>query len=327
VPASVAIYNCERQDHGLEKVLDNKLIELCKPALETKKPVKHELSIKNTDRSTGAMLSGEVAKRYGHAGLPEDTIWLTLNGTAGQSFGAFATKGVTLDLVGEGNDYVGKGLSGGKLIVRPNALSGIKPEQSIIVGNTVLYGAIAGECYFRGIAGERFAVRNSGAAAVVEGTGDHGCEYMTGGVVVVLGPTGRNFAAGMSGGIAYVLDEAGDFEGRLNKEMVGLEAIVADPGSLAALAQQNGNVAVALETVMADMTAKDAERLYALIVRHAHYTNSARAKAILSDWAAWLPRFKKVMPHEYRRALAEMAKAQGAPVAAQREAGLKAAKA
>jgi glutamate synthase (NADPH/NADH) large chain len=313
MPRSVAIFNCEKQDHGLERVLDNKLIELCKPAIEAKKPVKHELSIKNVDRSAGAMLSGEIAKRYGHAGLAEDTIWLTLNGTAGQSFGAFAARGVTLDLVGEGNDYVGKGLSGGKLIVRPNALSGIKPEESIIVGNTVLYGAIAGECYFRGIAGERFAVRNSGAVAVVEGTGDHGCEYMTGGVVVVLGPTGRNFAAGMSGGIAYVLDETGDFETRLNKEMVGLEAIVADPGSLAALAKQNGNVAVALETVMADMSSKDAERLHALVVRHAHYTNSARAKAVLADWTAWLPKFRKVIPHEYRKALMQIAKTQGVP--------------
>ncbi len=328
MPKSVAIFNSEAQDHGLDKVLDNKLLELCRPALEGKKPVKCELTIRNIDRSTGAMLSGEVAKRYGHAGLPEDTIWITLSGTAGQSFGAWAARGVTLDLVGEGNDYVGKGLSGGKLIVRPNAISSITPEESIIVGNTVLYGAVTGECYFRGIAGERFAVRNSGAVAVVEGTGDHGCEYMTGGVVVVLGPTGRNFAAGMSGGIAYVLDEAGDFETRLNKEMVGLEAIVADPGSLAALAKQNGNVAVALETVMADMSTKDAERLHALIVRHAHYTNSARAQTILADWAFWLPKFKKIMPHEYRRALANMAKAKGAGAGLEaRNGGLKAAKA
>jgi glutamate synthase (NADPH/NADH) large chain len=308
-PKGVAIYNCEKQDHGLERVLDNKLIELAKPALEAKRAVKHELAIKNTDRTAGTMLSGEIAKRYGHTGLPEDTIWLTLKGTAGQSFGAWAARGLTLDLVGEGNDYVGKGLSGGKLIVRPNPLSGITPEESIIVGNTVLYGAITGECYFRGVAGERFAVRNSGAYAVVEGTGDHGCEYMTGGCVVVLGPTGRNFAAGMSGGVAYVLDEKGDFEAHLNREMVELEAITADPGSLAALAKQNGNVAVALTSVMADMRAQDAERLHALIVRHAHYTNSAKAQLILSDWAAWLPKFKKIMPLEYRRALTEIAKA------------------
>src|SRR6185312_10465250 len=225
VPESVAIFNSERQDHGLDKVLDNKLIELARPALDEKKPVRHELAICNRDRTTGATLSGEVARRYGHSGLPDDSIWLSFRGTAGQSFGAGLAHGVTLDLVGEANDYVGKGLSGGKLIVRPDPNSGIVPEESIIVGNTVLYGAIAGECYFRGIAGERFAVRNSGAVAVVEGTGDHGCEYMTGGVVVVIGPTGRNFAAGMSGGIAYVLDEEGDFERRCNLAMVDLEPV------------------------------------------------------------------------------------------------------
>jgi glutamate synthase (NADPH/NADH) large chain len=305
----VAIHHCESQNHGLEKVLDNKLIALARPALDAKKPVKEELAIKNTDRTAGAMLSGEIASRYGHAGLPEDTIWLTFKGTAGQSFGAWAAKGVTLDLVGEANDYVGKGLSGGKLIVRPNALSGIKPEESIIVGNTVLYGAILGECYFRGVAGERFAVRNSGAYAVVEGTGDHGCEYMTGGVVVVLGITGRNFAAGMSGGVAYVLDEKGDFETRLNKEMVALEEIKADTALVAALAKSNGEIANRpLADVMGDMREQDAERLHALIVRHAHYTNSAKAQAILKDFAAWLPKFRKVMPVEYRRALGELAK-------------------
>ena len=181
VEEGVAIWNSERQDHGLDKVLDNKLIKLAKPALETRKAVKAEVSISNRDRTTGAMLSGEIARRYGHGGLTEDTIWLTLQGTAGQSFGAWAARGLTLELVGEANDYVGKGLSGGKLIVRPDPTSGVTPEELIIVGNTVLYGAIAGECYFRGIAGERFAVRNSGAVAVVEGTGDHGCEYMTGG--------------------------------------------------------------------------------------------------------------------------------------------------
>ncbi len=216
---------------------------------------------------------------------------------------------MTLDLVGEANDYVGKGLSGGKLIVRPDPKSGITPEESIIVGNTVLYGAISGECYFRGVAGERFAVRNSGAYAVVEGTGDHGCEYMTGGVVVVLGPTGRNFAAGMSGGIAYVLDEKGDFEARLNKDMVQLEALTADSGSLAKLAQQGGEVAVALQSVMVDLRQQDAERLHTLISRHARYTNSRHAQAILKDFAAYLPKFKKVMPVEYRHALAELAKA------------------
>ena len=307
-PKGVAISNTERQDHGLDKVLDVKLIEIAKPALESKKAVKAELEIKNVNRSTGAMLSGEVARRYGHAGLPEDTIWLSFKGTAGQAFGAWAARGVTLDLVGEGNDYVGKGLSGGKLIVRPDPNSGITPEESIIVGNTVLYGAITGECYFRGVAGERFAVRNSGACAVVEGTGDHGCEYMTGGVVVVLGPTGRNFAAGMSGGTAYVLDEKGDFEGQLNKDMVQLEALSVDPGSLAKLAQQGGDVAIAVGNVMVDMREQDAERLHALIARHAHYTNSRRAQAILKDFATWLPKFKKIMPIEYRRALEEIAR-------------------
>ncbi|MGQ0671474.1 MAG: glutamate synthase large subunit [Hyphomicrobium sp.] len=305
-----AIFHSERQNHELDRVLDNKLIELARPALDAKRPVKHELAIKNTDRTAGTMLSGEIAARYGHAGLPEDTIWLTVKGTAGQSFGAWAAKGLTLDLVGEANDYVGKGLSGGKLIVRPNALSGITPEESIIVGNTVLYGAIQGECYFRGVAGERFAVRNSGAYAVVEGPGDHGCEYMTGGVVVVLGNTGRNFAAGMSGGIAYVLDEKGDFEGRLNKEMVALEEIKAEPALLSQLAKANGESANrALADVMLDMREQDVERLHALIVRHAHYTNSAKAQAILKDFASWLPKFKKVMPVEYRRALTELAKA------------------
>ncbi len=312
MPDSVAIHHCERQDHGLEKVLDNKLIEAARPALDHGKPVKAEFAIRNVDRTAGAMLSGVVAKRYGHAGLPEDTIWLTFKGTAGQAFGAWVASGVTLDLVGEGNDYVGKGLSGGKLIVRPDPASGIVPEQSIIVGNTVLYGAILGECYFRGVAGERFAVRNSGAYAVVEGTGDHGCEYMTGGVAVVLGPTGRNFAAGMSGGIAYVLDEAGDFESKCNMAMVDLEPIEAEEAVMQKLAQKGDLESHGLVDVMSDMTNHDAERLHALITRHAHYTNSRKAQIILSDWKNWLPKFKKVMPVEYRRALADMAKAQAA---------------
>jgi len=320
-PQGVAIHHCERQDHGLERVLDNELIKVARAAIDTRKPVEHEHVIHNTDRSTGAMLSGEIAKRHGLAGLPEDTIWLTLKGTAGQAFGAWGVRGLTLDLVGEANDYVGKGLSGGKLIVRPNAISGIVPEDSIIVGNTVLYGAIEGECYFRGVAGERFAVRNSGAYAVVEGTGDHGCEYMTGGCVVVLGPTGRNFAAGMSGGIAYVLDEKGDLETRLNKEMVELEAIRAEAALIARLPKANGEVASRpLAGVMADMRAQDAERLHALIMRHAHYTNSARAQAILKDFAAWLPKFRKVMPTEYRRALAELANAKAESEKAQAQA-------
>ena len=307
VPASVATRHVERQNHGLEAVLDRSLIQLALPALVDRKPVKAELKIANFNRSTGAMLSGEVAKRYGHAGLPEDTIWFTLRGTAGQAFGAWLARGVTLDLVGEANDYVGKGLSGGKIIVRPNALSGIVPEESIIVGNTVLYGAITGECYFRGVAGERFAVRNSGASAVVEGTGDHGCEYMTGGVVVVLGPTGRNFAAGMSGGIAYVLDETGEFDGRLNREMVEIDAVEADAKVLAKLALQHGG-AVALGELMSDLRFDDAARLHALIARHAHYTNSAKALHILKNYSQFLAKFRKVMPVEYKRALADLAK-------------------
>ncbi len=313
VPAGVAIYNSERQNHGLDKVLDNKLIALAKPALDEKKPVKHELEICNRDRTAGAMMSGEIAKRYGHAGLPEDTIWLSFRGTAGQSFGAWLAQGVTLDLVGEANDYVGKGLSGGKLIVRPDPKSGIVPEESIIVGNTVLYGAISGECYFRGVAGERFAVRNSGAVAVVEGTGDHGCEYMTGGVVIVIGPTGRNFAAGMSGGIAYVLDEDGTFEQRCNLSMIDLEPVEAEEQVMRQLSNQGGDLqSHGLVDVMEDMTKQDAERLHQLIARHAHYTNSAKAKTILENWAVYQPKFKKVMPVDYRRALTEIAKHQAA---------------
>jgi glutamate synthase (NADPH) large chain len=328
--AGVAIYNSERQEHGLAKVLDKKLIELAKPALERSRPVRHELPISNRDRATGAMLSGEVAKRYGHAGLPDDTIWLTFTGTAGQSFGAWAARGVTLDLVGEANDYVGKGLSGGKIIVRPHPRSGIKPEESIIVGNTVLYGAIAGECYFRGIAGERFAVRNSGAIAVVEGTGDHGCEYMTGGVVVVLGPTGRNFAAGMSGGIAYVLDEKGDFERRCNLAMIALEPVEAEEEVMRRLANQGGDLeSHGLVDIMADMESNDAERLHRLIERHAHYTNSAKARTILDNWGAWLPNFKKVMPVEYREALKKMGDARTVETtgAGMLEIGIRSAKA
>ncbi len=313
----VAILNSERQDHGLDKVLDRKLIKLVGKAIDgegryqsdPKKPI----VIANRDRATGAMLSGEIAKRHGHAGLPEDSIWLSFKGIAGQSFGAWVARGVTLDLVGEGNDYVGKGLSGGKLIVRPDPKSGIVPEESIIVGNTVLYGAITGECYFRGVAGERFAVRNSGAIAVVEGTGDHGCEYMTGGVVVVLGATGRNFAAGMSGGIAYVLDEKDDFEKRCNLAMIDLAPVEAEEEVMRLLQGESGNLENhGLVDVMSDMTSQDAERLHRLITRHLHYTNSAKAKLILADWPAWLPKFKKVMPVEYREALAKMATVQAA---------------
>ena len=310
VPPEVAVYNSERQDHGLDKVLDRKLIELAREAIEEKKPVKLDLPIRNLNRTAGAMLSGEIAKRYGHVGLPEDTIWVSFKGSAGQSFGAWLAHGVTLDLVGEGNDYVGKGLSGGRIIVRPPENSAIVPEKSIIVGNTVLYGAISGECYFRGIAGERFAVRNSGAIAVVEGTGDHGCEYMTGGVVVVIGPTGRNFAAGMSGGIAYVLDEEGDFERRCNLAMVDLEPIPSENQVMERSRHQTGDLESHGLVDVTDMTRFDEERLYQLIENHLHYTGSTRAKAILDDWVSYLPKFVKVMPVEYRRALEEMARRQ-----------------
>ncbi len=317
-PAGVAIHHCEAQDHELDHILDRKLIGEAWPALEARRPVTIETAINNTDRTAGAMLSGEVAKRYGHAGLPEDTIHITLTGTAGQSFGAWAAEGVTLDLVGEANDYVGKGLCGGRIVVRPPDDSGIVPEDSIIVGNTVLYGAISGECYFRGIAGERFAVRNSGAVAVVEGAGDHCCEYMTGGVVVVIGNTGRNFAAGMSGGIAYVLDEDGTFERRCNLAMIDLEPVTAEEEATARSLHQSGDLeGHGLVDVLGDLTRHDAERLHVLIERHAHYTGSTRARAILDDWEAYLPKFRKVMPVEYRRALAEMARAQAdQPIAA-----------
>jgi glutamate synthase (NADPH/NADH) large chain len=312
VQGQVAIRHCEAQDHKLANVLDRKLIEQARPALERGEAVAISAEIHNTDRTVGAMLSGEIARRYGHEGLPDETIHVTLKGIAGQSFGAFLAHGVTLDLTGEANDYVGKGLSGGKLIVRPPAHSGIVPETSIIVGNTVLYGAIAGECYFRGVAGERFAVRNSGVIAVVEGCGDHGCEYMTGGVVAVIGQTGRNFAAGMSGGIAYVLDEAGDFEKRCNLAMVDLAPVPAEEESLERLHHHGGDMEHhGLVDVSADMTRHDAERLWQLIARHYKLTDSSRARMILDRWDKYLPKFVKVMPVEYRRALLELEKAQG----------------
>ncbi len=307
-PEGVGIHKSEAQDHGLGKVLDNQLLERCARAIEGGAPVALTLPIKNTDRTTGAMLSGAIAKRYGHKGLPDGTIHLKFEGTAGQSFGAWAVQGVTLELEGEANDYVGKGLSGGRLIVYPpKQATRIVPERSIIVGNTVLYGAIAGECYFRGVAGERFAVRNSGAIAVVEGTGDHGCEYMTGGIVVVIGPTGRNFAAGMSGGIAYVLDEDGDFRRRCNMAMVELEMVEAEDERNRRLFHQVDNwTGPPPVDVMSDMTRFDSERLHQLISNHAELTGSGRARAILDDWKGFLPKFRKVMPVEYRRALSEL---------------------
>ena len=295
-PKGVQIYRCETQNHKIHDILDRKLIAQSQDAIEKGTPVRIEAAIRNIDRTAGAMLSGEIAKRYGHEGLPDGTIHVNLTGTAGQSFGAFLARGVTFELEGEGNDYVGKGLSGGRLIIRPAADSGVIPEQSIIVGNTVLYGAIAGEAYFRGVAGERFAVRNSGATVVVEGAGDHCCEYMTGGVVVVLGNTGRNFAAGMSGGIAYVLDEDGTFEQRCNRAMVDLQEM---PEWVEG--EMHGD--------LTDMTQHDNERLHRLISRHAEFTRSKRAAEILANWREYLPKFRKVMPLEFSRALAEMDKA------------------
>ncbi|GAA2889343.1 glutamate synthase (NADPH/NADH) large chain [Aminobacter niigataensis] len=297
----------ERQKHPIDDVLDRRLIAEAKPALEARQPVKIEATIRNVDRSTGAMLSGEVAKRFKHKGLREDTISVKLTGTAGQSFGAFLARGISFELVGDGNDYVGKGLSGGRIVIRPSEDSKILAEESIIVGNTVLYGATEGECYFRGVAGERFAVRNSGAVTVVEGVGDHGCEYMTGGVVVVIGKTGRNFAAGMSGGVAYVLDEDGDFAERCNMAMVELEPVPEEDDMLEKLHHHGGDIAhMGRVDVSGDMTRHDEERLVQLISNHMHYTGSTRAKQILDDWASYRPKFRKVMPVEYRRALIEM---------------------
>jgi glutamate synthase (NADPH/NADH) large chain/glutamate synthase (ferredoxin) len=278
VGPDVPRYCCQKQDHGLEGILDNKLIELCQPAIEKGKKVTLDLPIRNVNRTTGTMLSSKIAKKYGLEGLPEDTISIKFTGSAGQSFGAFLARGITLTLEGESNDYIGKGLSGGKIIVFPPKNVLFSPEETILIGNTSLYGATQGEAYFYGMAGERFAVRNSGARAVVEGTGDHGCEYMTGGVVVVLGRTGRNFAAGMSGGIAFVLDDAGKFQSRCNTGMVELEAV---------------------------STKEDKQVLHELITKHFMYTGSRKAKQVLDAFDATLPKFVKIMPVDYKRVLEE----------------------
>ncbi|HYO28535.1 MAG TPA: glutamate synthase large subunit, partial [Azonexus sp.] len=296
VPAEVPRRHTEDQDHGLAKALDHKLIEQARPALEKGQTVRIETKITNVNRTCGTMLSGEVARRYGNAGLPDDTIYIKLTGTAGQSFGAFLAKGVTLELTGEGNDYVGKGLSGGRLIIKPSPDFRGDTQHNIIVGNTVMYGATDGEAFFAGVGGERFAVRNSGGMAVVEGVGDHGCEYMTGGTVVVLGMTGRNFAAGMSGGIAYVLDEDGSFKNRCNLAQVALEKVL--PAGRQAVGEP-------LHLGQADET-----QLKALVARHAEYTGSKTATAILANWDAWREKFVKVYPQEYKRALTEMAAAE-----------------
>ncbi|MGH6612282.1 MAG: glutamate synthase-related protein, partial [Burkholderiaceae bacterium] len=296
MPADVPRLCTEVQDHGLGKALDHKLIEQCKPALERGERVSFIMSIRNVNRAVGTMLSSEVARRYSHEGLPDDTIHIQLTGTAGQSFGAFLAAGITLDLVGDANDYTGKGLSGGRLIVRcPNDFRGAGTE-NIIVGNTVLYGAIEGEAFFNGVAGERFAVRNSGATAVVEGTGDHGCEYMTRGTVVVLGATGRNFAAGMSGGIAYVFDEFGDFASKCNQSMCELEAVLPS-------AEQQEKI----DEAVWHLGETDEFLLRGLIENHFRVTGSLRARMLLDNWPSARARFVKVFPQEYRRALKQMA--------------------
>jgi glutamate synthase (ferredoxin) len=264
------------QDHGLERALDHELIEHALPSLDTRQPVVITLPIRNEHRTVGTMLGSEVTRRYGSDGLPDDTIRVNFTGSAGQSFGAFVPRGMTLCLEGDANDFWGKGLSGGKLVVFPPRRSTFASHENVIVGNVCLYGATSGEAYVRGIAGERFAVRNSGAVAVVEGVGDHGCEYMTAGRVVVIGRTGRNFAAGMSGGIAYVLDADGQFARRCNKEMVDLEPLTED---------------------------EDLEFVRAMLRKHVRYTNSGRAVRLLAGWLDEQARFVKVIPRDYKRVL------------------------
>jgi glutamate synthase (NADPH/NADH) large chain len=312
-PTDEPRYRTLVQEHGLERALDNKLIAMAKPALENGERVSFISPVKNVNRTVGTMLSSEVARRYGHEGLPDDTIHIQLQGTAGQSVGAFLAHGVTLDLVGEGNDYVGKGLSGGRIIVRPNTDFRGRAVDNIIIGNTVLYGAISGEAFFNGVGGERFAVRNSGATAVVEGTGDHGCEYMTGGTVVVLGGTGRNFAAGMSGGVAYVYDPDGDFAKKCNTAMVALEPLMT-------AGEQETKLDKALwhRIERGGEPAPDEVILKGLIERHFRYTGSTRARNLLDDWSEAREQFVKVFPLEYKRALGEMYGPK--PAAAKKEA-------
>jgi glutamate synthase domain-containing protein 3 len=276
VPENVAIHHVERQHHHLDTILDRVLIEHAQEAIGHEKPVYIELPIHNTDRTVGTMLSSEIVRKYGDMGLPEDTINIRFSGSAGQSFGAFLAHGVTMVLEGDANDYVAKGLSGGKMIIYPPRRATFVPEENIVAGNVILYGAITGELYLRGVVGERFAVRNSGAKAVVEGVGDHGCEYMTGGAVVILGPTGRNFAAGMSGGIAYVWDRDQTFGSRCNMQMVDLFPIRRE---------------------------EDRHELKKLIRRHYGYTKSTVAEYVLEHWDDLLPQFVKVYPKEYRRVI------------------------
>ena len=269
-----------KQDHGIEKSLDmTTLLKICEPAIKKGQKVHSRLPIRNVNRVVGTIVGYEISKLHGLEGLPEDTITLDFVGSAGQSFGAFAPRGLTLRLEGDANDYVGKGLSGGKIIIQPSPESDFAAEKNMIIGNVALYGATGGEVYIRGMAGERFCVRNSGARTVVEAVGDHGCEYMTGGRVVVLGPTGRNFAAGMSGGIAYILDADGTFHTHCNLDMVDLDRVE---------------------------SAEEIAELKSLIERHAELTGSTRAVEILAAWDETLPQFIKVLPKDYKRVLLAM---------------------
>jgi glutamate synthase domain-containing protein 3 len=279
-PTIAGTCSAESQNHGLETVLDHTLIENCRPALERGEAVEFELPIRNVQRTVATMLSYEISRRYGLQGLPADTIVIRASGSAGQSFCAFGAPGLTIHLRGDANDYFGKGLSGARLTIAPPEASTFKAEENIIIGNVAFYGATSGEAYIRGMAGERFCVRNSGVRAVVEGVGDHGCEYMTAGRVVVLGSTGRNFAAGMSGGVAYVLDEAGDFgRYRCNPEMVELEDL-SEPDDISELRQ--------------------------MIETHYGCTGSTAARRVIDNWEAMLPKFIKVMPVDYKRALLQL---------------------
>ena len=287
----VSRYNTETQYHAIDKALDNELIRRSKNTIKSKEPCEFTMPISNTNRTVGTLLSHEIAKTYGNEGLPDDSIKINLEGTAGQSFGAFLAKGITFNLYGEGNDYVAKGLCGGKIVIRPpQSFKGID-EKNIIVGNTVMYGATSGETYFRGVAGERFCVRNSGASAVVEGVGNHGCEYMTGGTVVVLGQTGQNFAAGMSGGVAYIYDPMRRFSLHCNPAMVTLEKIKRENE------QTSGP---------RHLDQADEKILKSLVEKHLQYTDSKVAKKIIEHWEQELVNFIKVMPNEYKRALDEM---------------------
>ncbi|HEX5861879.1 MAG TPA: glutamate synthase-related protein, partial [Nocardioides sp.] len=272
LPEGAALHQTTRQDHGLAKALDNQLVELAEPALERGEPVRAQLEIRNVNRTVGTILGHEVTKRYRGDGLPDGTIDLTFTGSAGQSFGAFVPRGITLRLEGDANDYLGKGLSGGRIVVRPDRSATFAAEEQIIAGNVIAYGATAGEIFLRGVVGERFCVRNSGVSAVVEGVGDHGCEYMTGGKVAILGQTGRNFAAGMSGGYAFVLDLD---EARVNPELVDLNPVEGEA----------------------------AEELKDLVTRHHEETGSTVAAALLADWEGSLARFTEVMPSDFKRVL------------------------